>query len=210
MYAPQLGRFISRDPAGYTDGPSLYEGMEGAPTDNLDPSGLRSNTDQFGQYWDPNVDWLHFPTRKPNGFIPGMGFPPGDPNYNTRPNLEAEVAATCTPPVRGCSECQATFNRRVADLLRDLGASPLGAGFAGAGKGILTGIGIKGGTIILSRVASGSAFGPIGTIGGAVVGLAGTASGVLDYNTKYTAYKLRSDEINRAYQDCMSNCNPMK
>jgi hypothetical protein len=40
MYAPQLGRFINRDPIGYFGGINLYEYVNGQPTIAVDPTGL--------------------------------------------------------------------------------------------------------------------------------------------------------------------------
>ena len=40
-YAPSLGRFASRDPAGYTDGMNLYEYVRSNPTLYVDPLGLK-------------------------------------------------------------------------------------------------------------------------------------------------------------------------
>jgi hypothetical protein len=210
MYAPQLGRFISRDPAGYVDGVSLYEALQSSPTVKLDPSGLDSNTDQYGQYWDPNVDWLHYPSRRPDGFIPGMGYPPGDPRYDTRPDLGAMVKATCKPVVRGCKACQDTRDREIGELLLRVGRGPLGKGIAGAGIGIAVGFIIKGGTKIAAATLEGSEWGPIGTIGGAAVGIGGTIAAGIDYHTKWSEYHSQADEINRVYNDCMDNCDPRK
>jgi RHS repeat-associated protein len=39
-YDPTHGRFLQRDPAGYVDGMSLYEGIRSVPTQHTDPSGL--------------------------------------------------------------------------------------------------------------------------------------------------------------------------
>jgi RHS repeat-associated protein len=39
-YAPKLGRFIQRDPAGYVDGMDLYEYLRSSPTSKIDPFGL--------------------------------------------------------------------------------------------------------------------------------------------------------------------------
>ncbi len=39
--SPELGRFISRDPLGYHDGPNLYEYVAGSPTNSVDPLGLK-------------------------------------------------------------------------------------------------------------------------------------------------------------------------
>ncbi len=41
-YDPILGRFISRDPIGYGDGPNLYQYVRAAPLVLLDPSGLEA------------------------------------------------------------------------------------------------------------------------------------------------------------------------
>jgi RHS repeat-associated protein len=40
MYVPNLGRFLTRDPAGYVDGMSLYEYVRGRVPNAVDPSGL--------------------------------------------------------------------------------------------------------------------------------------------------------------------------
>lgn len=39
-YHPRLGRFVSRDPAGYVDGGSLYQYLKSTPINGMDPSGL--------------------------------------------------------------------------------------------------------------------------------------------------------------------------
>jgi RHS repeat-associated protein len=41
-YSPQLGRFLSRDPLGYPDGPNAYAAFLGDPVNHTDPMGLRS------------------------------------------------------------------------------------------------------------------------------------------------------------------------
>jgi RHS repeat-associated protein len=41
-YAPRWGRWLQRDPAGYVDGGSLVEYVKGAPSQVVDPYGLRS------------------------------------------------------------------------------------------------------------------------------------------------------------------------
>lgn len=40
MYAPQLGRFISRDPVGYVGGENLYQYVRSQPINYVDPFGL--------------------------------------------------------------------------------------------------------------------------------------------------------------------------
>ncbi len=40
FYHPLLGRWTSRDPAGYVDGPSLYQYVRSNPTIAIDPSGM--------------------------------------------------------------------------------------------------------------------------------------------------------------------------
>ncbi|REK29528.1 MAG: RHS repeat-associated core domain-containing protein [Planctomycetota bacterium] len=42
-YDTSLGRFISRDPIGYGDGPNLYKYVGGRPTMRVDPQGLAEN-----------------------------------------------------------------------------------------------------------------------------------------------------------------------
>ncbi len=48
MYHPTLGRFLQRDPAGYTDGMSLYEYVMGRPIGLVDPMGLGVNWFVYG------------------------------------------------------------------------------------------------------------------------------------------------------------------
>jgi RHS repeat-associated protein len=43
-YDPELGRFLTPDPMGYTDGPSMYTGFGNNPVNNSDPLGLRQAT----------------------------------------------------------------------------------------------------------------------------------------------------------------------
>ncbi|MCW5756521.1 MAG: RHS repeat-associated core domain-containing protein [Phycisphaeraceae bacterium] len=45
VYKSDLGRWIQRDPAGYVDGPSLYEYAMSAPQSHTDPSGLLTSID---------------------------------------------------------------------------------------------------------------------------------------------------------------------
>jgi RHS repeat-associated protein len=40
-YDPELGRFLQRDPSGYTDGVNLYEYVAGNPLSDIDPMGLQ-------------------------------------------------------------------------------------------------------------------------------------------------------------------------
>jgi RHS repeat-associated protein len=40
LLSPELMRWVSRDPSGYTDGANLYEGVRSSPQDLVDPSGL--------------------------------------------------------------------------------------------------------------------------------------------------------------------------
>jgi RHS repeat-associated protein len=64
-YAPKLGRFIQRDPAGFTDGMNLYEYVRSRPTIHVDPSG---KLDVFGnEPWD--YAWI-IVDGKPQGFLP--------------------------------------------------------------------------------------------------------------------------------------------
>ncbi len=39
MYDPALGRFCSRDPIGYVDGPSVYHYVANSPLESVDPTG---------------------------------------------------------------------------------------------------------------------------------------------------------------------------
>ncbi len=47
-YDPRRGRFLQRDPAGFVDGTSLYEGFGGNPLVNLDPYGLMTGDEDDG------------------------------------------------------------------------------------------------------------------------------------------------------------------
>ncbi len=42
VYAAELGRFVSRDPIGYEDGPDLYAYLHSKPQTGIDPTGLWS------------------------------------------------------------------------------------------------------------------------------------------------------------------------
>jgi len=42
FYDPAQGRFLTRDPSGYSDGPNLYEYVRGNPTNLLDPEGMKA------------------------------------------------------------------------------------------------------------------------------------------------------------------------
>ena len=89
VYKSDLGRWLQRDPAGYVDGPSLYEYAMGAPVRHRDPMGLAVDWDgpsgpggggspeAKGCDWD---DW-----RSPEYQIPNKRVPPSKipmpPNY---------------------------------------------------------------------------------------------------------------------------------
>jgi hypothetical protein len=46
-YSPELGRFLSPDPAGYIDGPNLYQAFLGNPVNFSDPYGLCIGIDEL-------------------------------------------------------------------------------------------------------------------------------------------------------------------
>lgn len=46
MYAPSIGRFMSRDPIGYLDSTSLYQYCRSMPLVRIDPSGMASKLDE--------------------------------------------------------------------------------------------------------------------------------------------------------------------
>lgn len=48
VYDPNLGRWITRDPAGYMDSMGLHGYGPGSPTDMTDPSGLTSQDNRYG------------------------------------------------------------------------------------------------------------------------------------------------------------------
>lgn len=159
---------------------------------------------RFGS-WDP-MDYID----SPNLYQLVKGNPTGQLDWEgTQTDIDKKLHDACTIR-RPCSECERVHKDRVQRLLNRIGQNPLGKGIAGAGKGIATGLIIKGGTAIAANTLEGSAWGPIGTIGGAAVGLAGTGAAVLDYHTAFTAYKTDIDEINRVYNDCLENCDITK
>jgi len=49
-YEPQNGRFLSRDPIGYADGPSLYQYARSNPAIFVDPLGLTVYVPGIGKY----------------------------------------------------------------------------------------------------------------------------------------------------------------
>ena len=67
-YSPELGRFISRDPKGYVDGPSLYEYVMSKPLTFSDPHGK-----QYDTYTDPSCGTISL-------FPNTLGFPHPDQN----------------------------------------------------------------------------------------------------------------------------------
>ena len=69
-YDSTLGRFVQRDPLGYSDGPSLLEYASSSPSVVIDPTGLRD---------DPSGDG----SSSGKTLVPGDQFPwlPTDPNY---------------------------------------------------------------------------------------------------------------------------------
>ncbi|MCD4779535.1 MAG: RHS repeat-associated core domain-containing protein [Candidatus Omnitrophica bacterium] len=44
-YDPYVGRFISEDPSGFTDGPNLYTYVQNNPVNHIDPLGLVTDAD---------------------------------------------------------------------------------------------------------------------------------------------------------------------
>ena len=61
-YAPAIGRFISRDPAGFAGGFNLYEYAGDSPTNFTDPTGLQADVPVIG--WPPGQN---YPTPNPTG-----------------------------------------------------------------------------------------------------------------------------------------------
>ena len=61
-YAPAIGRFISRDPAGFAGGFNLYEYAGDRPTNLTDPTGLQPDVPVIG--WPPGQN---YPTPNPTG-----------------------------------------------------------------------------------------------------------------------------------------------
>lgn len=49
FYAPDLGRFLNRDPIGFRGGPNLFEYAGGRPTHSTDATGLQEETKTWGQ-----------------------------------------------------------------------------------------------------------------------------------------------------------------
>ena len=106
-YHPRLGRWISRDPAGYNGGPNLYEYCKGNPIGLVDPLGLMDRPanpagHKYGseaeaavaalQYWYPRSQQQG---REIGGYIvkvPGKPLPKGATGPPNRPTYE--VCAT--------------------------------------------------------------------------------------------------------------------
>jgi RHS repeat-associated protein len=63
-YDPQLGRFLSEDPAGIAAGLNLYTYAGNDPINQRDPSGLFCIS-----YYTPGTEF----------FVPGVGVIPGEP-----------------------------------------------------------------------------------------------------------------------------------
>jgi len=58
-YDPELGRFITADPKGYVDGPSMYAFEKGDPVNGTDPLGLCDGFSGCAQVaWDTVVEWF--------------------------------------------------------------------------------------------------------------------------------------------------------
>jgi RHS repeat-associated protein/uncharacterized delta-60 repeat protein len=205
-----LGRFTSPDPhpqGRYVDGMNGYEYVRSGPVGAVDPSGLE--TDDFGVRWDSSVDWQSHPHARPDGWIPGKGYPPGHPKYNTRPteqdrrNKLASCPVDPDRPKRWCDECQDAFDNRMIRIRSTLG-SGFGAGASGAVTGILSGTAIK---LVASNVISGSWAGPIGWIG---AGIASVGNLALSAKHASNVSQLKQDAIRSAHQalaDCMQNCD---
>jgi len=50
-HAPQLGRFLQRDPAGYVDGAHTYQYVRSQPVRAVDPNGLRTRSGYVWNAW---------------------------------------------------------------------------------------------------------------------------------------------------------------
>jgi RHS repeat-associated protein len=60
-YNPQLGRFISEDPAGLLFGPNLYQYAYGSPTNYVDPSGLAPIDYILPDWLASHINWNYVP-----------------------------------------------------------------------------------------------------------------------------------------------------
>jgi RHS repeat-associated protein len=79
VYAPQHGRWLQRDPTGYSDGPDLYEAFGNNATANTDPTGEGILTWLMGGYFSLSDAELirentyHLVIDPPYGFFEGAG-----------------------------------------------------------------------------------------------------------------------------------------
>jgi RHS repeat-associated protein len=70
-YDPNLGRFISEDPGGFTGGVDFYKYVVNRPTSLTDPAGLDPNGQ--GSWWDKSRQrWHDFWTPKQFGYAPTL------------------------------------------------------------------------------------------------------------------------------------------
>ena len=90
LYSPALGRFLSRDPSGFSAGPNLYGYCAGDPVNFYDPDGCKPrNFDEFWNEYTTGTGWFsadqYFLTRYSNALkahpIRGFGglIPDQDP-----------------------------------------------------------------------------------------------------------------------------------
>jgi uncharacterized protein RhaS with RHS repeats len=62
MYTPHVGRWLSKDPAGFVDGPNQYLYVKNAPPGAVDPSGFRAFTSRWSRDREARAIATHWAT----------------------------------------------------------------------------------------------------------------------------------------------------
>ncbi|MFA5794683.1 MAG: RHS repeat-associated core domain-containing protein [Candidatus Brocadiia bacterium] len=75
-YSAEMGRFLQRDPIGYSDGMNLYEYVRSNPANFIDPLGLEAKGNGMGGLNDWQMKELSKPDTLARGEHPWTGIPP--------------------------------------------------------------------------------------------------------------------------------------
>jgi len=126
-YKPSIGRFISRDPIGYSGGFNLYQYAKNQPINNMDFSGLSCESEK--QECDKDCDDGNIScVRK---CMKGRGPQPGSPFYN-RVKYVACVGM-CQAKAKICwAKCEAAYAACIAEeAICQFASSPVGQAVIG-------------------------------------------------------------------------------